>query len=230
MRPNAASRLPSAPISVDEYLPRARRFRKPLLRRQVVQLRQFEWARKKRREKYCDVYSRTADRATTLDRHAKPSSNFLQHHAWNELIRGPDREVVFRAFEAATLWVVRCGLRNGSLWLAHAEQYGGQHRLLLPPARWPAARESFVERQSLPRSVDAFLERVYDQIHAGLHAVDEAVKVGDLSIHENGHITMHDDPRVTVERGDADLLRTQLYARVGRMQLPELILAIDSET
>lgn len=60
-------------------------------------------------------------------------------HAWNELIRGSDRQAAFRAFEAATLWGVRLGLRNGSLWLPHAEQYGGQHRMLLPELRFCSA-------------------------------------------------------------------------------------------
>jgi hypothetical protein len=32
------------------------------------------------------------------------------------------------------------------------------------------------------------------------------------------------------ERSDAELLRNQLYARVGRAQLTELLLAIDGET
>src|SRR5580704_12062557 len=35
-------------------------------------------------------------------------------HAWNELLRAPDRELAFRALEAATLWGARRGLRNGS--------------------------------------------------------------------------------------------------------------------
>ena len=70
-------------------------------------------------------------------------------HAWNELLRAPDREQAFRALEAATLWGVRRGLRNGSLWLPHAEQYGGQYRLLLPAVRWNAARSAFLERHHL---------------------------------------------------------------------------------
>lgn len=41
---------------------------------------------------------------------------------------------------------------------------------------------------------------------------------------------MRDDPAVRVERGDADLLRTRLYAHLGRVQLTQLLLAIDGET
>jgi hypothetical protein len=41
---------------------------------------------------------------------------------------------------------------------------------------------------------------------------------------------LHDDPAVTSERSDAELVRNQLYARVGRAQLTELLLAVDGET
>lgn len=154
-------------------------------------------------------------------------------YGWNALIHSPDRELAFRAYEAATLWAVRRGLRNGSLWLEHAERYAGRHRLLLPPARWSAARDAFLERRSLPRTADRFLERLTDQVHAGLCAVNEAVTAGELEIWEDGHLHfahMRDDPRVTVEPSDADQLRRRLYARVPRVQLPELLMAVDSET
>jgi hypothetical protein len=43
-------------------------------------------------------------------------------------------------------------------------------------------------------------------------------------------VILRDDPAVTSERSDAELLRNQLYARVGRAQLTELLLAVDGET
>jgi TnpA family transposase len=151
-------------------------------------------------------------------------------HAWNELLRACDREQAFRAFEAATLWGVRRGLRNGSLWLPHAEQYGGQHRLLLPALRWTAARGAFLERHHLPATADPFIERVLAQIGSGCEGLNAALATGELMISPRGHVILRDDPAVTSERSDAELLRNQLYARVGRAQLTELLLAIDGET
>jgi TnpA family transposase len=146
-------------------------------------------------------------------------------HAWDDLILAPNREDAFKAYEAETLWEARRGLRNGSLWLPHAEQYGGRHRLLLPPPRWRAAREGFLVRHRLPENADEFIERTLDQV--GLQA---AVASGDIEINEGGFVYMRDDPAVRVERGDADLLRTRLYAHLGRVQLTQLLLAIDGET
>ena len=53
---------------------------------------------------------------------------------------------------------------------------------------------------------------------------------GELEILRNRRLCLKDDPAVTLENPDADLIRTRLYARVGRVQLPTLLLAIDSET
>ena len=140
-------------------------------------------------------------------------------HAWNELLRAPDRELAFRALEAATLWGVRRGLRNGSLWLAHAEQYGVQHRLLLPAVRWNAVRGAFLDRHHLPAKADTFIERVLAQIGSGCESLTAALSAEELMISPRAHVILRDDPAVTSERSDAELLRNQLYARVGRAQL-----------
>jgi Tn3 transposase DDE domain len=151
-------------------------------------------------------------------------------HAWDDLILVPNREDAFKAYEAATLWEARRGLRNGSLWLPHAEQYGGRHRLLLPPPRWPTAREGFLLRHRLPGSADEFIERTLDQVENGFDRLQAAIASGDIEINDGRFVYMRDDPAVRVERGDADLLRTRLYGHLGRVQLTQLLLAIDGET
>lgn len=150
--------------------------------------------------------------------------------AWNDLLRTADRELAFRALEAARLWGVRRGLRNGSLWLPEAEQYGGQHRLLLPPVRWTSARTAFLDRHRLPPTADLFIDRVKAQIRNGCESMSAALLAKELLISPRGHVILRDDPSVTSERSDAELLRNQLYARVGRAQLTELLLTVDGDT
>jgi len=84
-------------------------------------------------------------------------------------------------------------LRNGSLWLPHAEQYGGQHRMLLPEPRWATSRDAFLQRRALPRTAEAFLARTLDQLHAGLRAVEEASAAGELAIQPEGRVVLRDD-------------------------------------
>jgi len=82
----------------------------------------------------------------------------------------------------------------------------------------------------LPATADPFIERVLAQIGSGCEGLNAALATGELMISPRGHVILRDDPAVTSERSDAELLRNQLYARVGRAQLTELLLAIDGET
>jgi TnpA family transposase len=67
------------------------------------------------------------------------------------------------------------------------------------------------------------------QITVGLAALDEAVAAKAAEIDERG-VHLKDDPRWYWEPTEADELRQRLHTRVGRVQLPELLLAVDSET
>jgi hypothetical protein len=45
---------------------------------------------------------------------------------WKPLVDDPDRSRALRAYEAATLWAVRRGLRSGRLLLPYAGEYRGK--------------------------------------------------------------------------------------------------------
>jgi hypothetical protein len=47
---------------------------------------------------------------------------------WQPLVDDPDRSRALRAYEAATLWAVRRGLRSGRLFLPYAGEYRGKER------------------------------------------------------------------------------------------------------
>lgn len=154
---------------------------------------------------------------------------------WQPLVDDPDRGRALRAFEAATLWAVRRGLRSGRLFLPFAEEYRGKDRLLIPSRDWQTLKPAFLERRQLPDNPEPFLERIVAQVEAGLAALDEAVQAGDLRVSANGiHMKFGEDPAVTVESDVTAALRKQLVARtterVGDVQLPELMMSVDSET
>jgi hypothetical protein len=77
--------------------------------------------------------------------------------AWKRLINQPDRQEAFRAFETATLWGIRKGLRNGSLYLTYAREYWGKERLLPPAITWSEQRKAFCERRQLPEDQSLLL-------------------------------------------------------------------------
>ncbi len=154
---------------------------------------------------------------------------------WQPLVDDPDRSRALRAYEAATLWAVRRGLRSGRLFLPYAGEYRGKEQLLMPAPVWERTRTAFLERRQLPPDAEPFLDRVVAQVQAGMQALDEAVSAKALFVSQNGiHLKLGDDPRVTVESNVTEALRKRLVAgtkdRVGTVQLPELMLAMDSET
>jgi TnpA family transposase len=154
---------------------------------------------------------------------------------WQPLVDDPDRSKALRAYEAATLWAVRRGLRAGRLFLPYAEEYRGKERLLMPEPVWDSTRDAFLDRRQLPAEPEPFLDRVVAQVEAGMQALDEAVSAHAIFVNKNGiHLKLDDDPRVTVESNVTEALRKRLVAatkdRVGTVQLPELMLAMDSET
>jgi hypothetical protein len=101
----------------------------------------------------------------------------------------------------------------------------------LPAVRWTAERQAFLNRHYLPATADPFIERVLAQIGGGCESLNAALSAEELMISPRGHVILRDDPAVTSERSDAELVRNQLYARVGRAQLTELLLlAVDGET
>lgn len=102
----------------------------------------------------------------------------------------PIEKSAFRALESATLWGARRALRNSSLWLPHAEQYGGRHRLLLPAARWLAVREAFVSRHGLPASVDEFISRTLAHMTSSCETLAAAVAAGELQIEKSGYVSL----------------------------------------
>ena len=154
---------------------------------------------------------------------------------WQPLVDNPDRSRALRAYEAATLWAVRRGLRSGRLFVPYAGEYRGKEQLLIPAPVWERTRNAFLERRRLPAEAEPFLERVVAQLETGMQALDEAVSAEALIVSSNGiHLKLSDDPQVTVESNVTEALRKRLVVgtkdRVGTVQLPELMLAMDSET
>ena len=99
----------------------------------------------------------------------------------------------------------------------------------MPAKTWTDRQAVFCARHELPETAEPFLERTLDQIRAGLRALDEAVTAQEVEIDQRG-VHLKDDPDWYSEPTDADQLRQRLYTRVGRVQLPELLLALDSDT
>jgi TnpA family transposase len=145
---------------------------------------------------------------------------------WRTAISGDDRERAFRAFEVATLFALRRAVRNGSVRIGHSLSFGGRERLFFPAERWQAEAKRHYARLSLPTKPGDFMKPLLARVRTGVDAVAAAARSGALRVDDDLHLFAlpADD-----EKPEVGLLRAQLDHRIGEVQLPEVILAVDAQ-
>ncbi len=145
---------------------------------------------------------------------------------WQVSIASPDRERAFQALEVATLFALRRAVRNGSVWIEHSLSFRGRARLFFTDERWQAESKKHYARLSLPSKAATFLKPLLARVTAGVDAVAAAARSGVLRVDDELHLSPlpaeDEDPEVTK-------LRAALDHRIGEVQLPEVILAVDAQ-
>ncbi|MEI8171753.1 MAG: Tn3 family transposase, partial [Rhodoferax sp.] len=145
---------------------------------------------------------------------------------WQASISSPDRERAFQALEVATLFALRRAVRNGSVWIEHSLSFRGRARLFFTNERWQAESKKHYARLSLPGKAATFLKPLLERVTAGVEAVAAAARSGVLTVDDELHLSAlpaeDENPEVTK-------LRTALDHRIGEVQLPEVILAVDAQ-
>jgi TnpA family transposase len=145
---------------------------------------------------------------------------------WKDLIEGEDRERAMRALEAATLVGLRKSLRSGAVFVDHSERFRGRQRVLIDEARWKRERAKRYAQLNLPHSADVMLDRLVAELGQKLAELDAAIGRGTISV-DDGAIHL---PRVPGQREHPEVarLRDALFKKIGVVQLPDLILDVDS--
>jgi len=146
--------------------------------------------------------------------------------AWRAAINAPDKHRAFVAFEIATLFALRRAMRNGSVGIAHSLSFRGRARLFIPPERWKLESSRHYARLSLPTRPTEFLQPLIAKVCAGVQAVADAARRGEINIDGEMHLSalpaQDETPAVTE-------LRKRFDVRIGSVQLPEVILAVDAQ-
>jgi hypothetical protein len=101
---------------------------------------------------------------------------------WKTLIEESDLQSSCRAYEAATAWAVRQGLRNGSLYSKYGFEYTDPARQLMPLDTWKQRRSGYELEKDLPKTEDLYIERAQAALRASLAGLQEAVAAGNVWI------------------------------------------------
>lgn len=145
---------------------------------------------------------------------------------WKDIIEGEDRVRAMRGLEAATMIGLRKSLRSGAVYVEDSEKFRGRHRLMIDSDVWAKDRLKRYAQLSLPTSADDFLNGLVKDLEAKLVEVAQHVASGAIHISDgNIHI-----PRVQAleTKIEVDQKRTKLFSQIGVIQLPDLILEMDS--
>jgi TnpA family transposase len=146
---------------------------------------------------------------------------------WKVLIEESDTQGSLRAYEAAAAWAVRQGLRNGSLYSKYGFEYSDPARQLMPPDIWEERRSSYQHEKDLPTAGHLYIERAQAALRASLAGLQEAVAAGEVWIGRKDLYFRRDEAEVRPE--GVELAQSELYRKVGRIQLPTLLLELDAQ-
>lgn len=155
-----------------------------------------------------------------------PGASVPVLRGWRPIIEGEDRERAMRGVEAATLIGLRKALRSGVVYVNHSENFRGRHRLLIDEPTWKKSRITRFEQLGLPTDPHPFLHCLVEELQTKLVALEEVISNGDIRSEGERFIIPKYKPLVPGE--DVGQRRKELFAKVGTVQLPDLILEMDS--
>ncbi len=146
---------------------------------------------------------------------------------WKSLIKESDTQTSARAYEAATAWAVRQGLRNGSLYSKYGFEYADPASHWMPPDIWKVRRSGYQLEKDLPNAEHLYTDRAEAALRASLAGLREAVAAGDVWVGRKDLYFRRDEAEVQPE--GVEQAQNELYRKIGRIQLPTLLLELDSQ-
>ena len=132
------------------------------------------------------------------------------------------------AYEVATAMLLKRSLRNGSVSAPHSVHHRSVADQLMPVAQWQKARPQAMRDNRWTTSIDSYLHRFDEDLSQRATMLHEAIDAGDLSI-ADGRFRI---PKLEALPKDPvlDQTRTALFAAIGSVQLPDVIVAVDACT
>jgi hypothetical protein len=150
--------------------------------------------------------------------------------AWRPYIREPDGGISRRYYELCTLWPLRSALRAGNIWVEHSRRDANPDTYLIPPAEWSRWRPAVVRQTGTPSQG---LERLHER-EAELETT--MAQVERLLARKDSHLRIEEDQLVlspleaSPRPARADALADRIAERLPRVELPELLIEVDSWT
>ncbi|WP_353506748.1 Tn3 family transposase [Variovorax sp. J31P179] len=148
---------------------------------------------------------------------------------WSAIVTDLDPRSRYRAFEASTMMALRKSLRRGSVWVSHSIGHRSSQSMLLVDAEWMRFKEQHFQILGLPPQASEFLGPILATMSVGMYALAEAVERGKVNIDAKGLVHL---PPINAldEEIEPRKTREAVFKRIGRVQLPDVLMEVDAAT
>ncbi|MEM8821035.1 MAG: Tn3 family transposase [Pseudomonadota bacterium] len=148
--------------------------------------------------------------------------------AWVVLINGPDCGLALCAWWAATLLLLKRSLRNGSTAIEASHSWRSPDNHLIPRRLWDRDQGRFLSDFGVDKAAGAYLRVLEPALETALQDLAAAVETGAIAI-ADGRLRIPRPERATEDPG-IPATRDALLARIGPVQLPDVIMDVDRAT
>lgn len=168
------------------------------------------------------------DSAKRKTKELGPNEKVRVRDRWNLLVNEQEDPVSrFKAATVASLAEFSRGVRKGDLWINHSEAYRYRKDLLISEQSWKVQRHRHYTAYQLPDSPAEFLQRHIKLLEDGLEKMAEGLLNGDFKITSDRLSIAPIEPEP--EPAGMAAFEATLDEMIGSIQLPELMLFVDSK-
>jgi Tn3 transposase DDE domain len=132
------------------------------------------------------------------------------------------------AYEVATGMLLKRCLRNGEASARHSVLHRSVADQLMSEAVWQKVRTQTSRAQGWPKSLNAYLKRFEPSLAEGLASLAEAVRQGHIAI--DGERFRVPKLKAPPKDPEIEVTRKRLFAEIGNVQLPDIIVSVDERT
>ncbi|MFA5940880.1 MAG: Tn3 family transposase [Sinimarinibacterium sp.] len=158
-----------------------------------------------------------------------PKRRFDVAKPWDTLVNGEqDRKKAMHAFEYSMLADLRRKFRAGVCWIDTSADHRNPDEMLISPVLWKRTRKAHYERLQLPEDPEKYLENMLRAATEGVAKVAEMVEAGEITISSDG-FRYPDDLAKPKLMGQSKICMREINKHIPRVQLPDLLLAVDSK-
>ncbi len=134
-------------------------------------------------------------------------------------------------WELAVLYGLQGALRSGDVWVPGSRRFANPASYLIPPERWPAQRDEFLQLVGMPENCDQRLADLEHELHLALSQLEPILASGDgiARLDTDGDLVVTPLSAEQLPPHAADL-RDAAAARLPHVDLPALLIEIDRDT